>query len=180
MIVQHPNKILRRKSENVPLEEIGNPKIKTLIGEMKKVLIASAEKGGVALAAPQIGYNSRIFIIFEKLFKISKGGSEAKALLPPRDKVLKEEDEKKPPKFLVFVNPEIVKKSRKKKIMEEGCLSVDGVQGKVKRTEKLTVKACDENGKEFKMSAVGIMSQAIEHEIDHLDGVLFVDKKIKG
>lgn len=170
MILQHPNKILRQKSAEVLTREIKKPKIQALIEEMKKVLVANAEKGGVALAAPQIGYNSRIFIIWEKLIKISKGENIKKAA---------EKQEAEPEKFLVFINPEIVKKSKKKKIMEEGCLSVDGVQGKVKRPEKITVKAFDENGKEFQMSATGIMSQAIEHEFDHLDGILFIDKKIK-
>lgn len=170
MILQYPNKILRRKSASVPLNEIKKPKVQTLIEEMKKVLFASAEKGGVALAAPQIGYNSRIFIILEKLIKISKDESVEKT---------SEKQEAEPEKFVVFINSEIIKKSKKKKIMEEGCLSVNGVQGKVKRPEKITVKAFDENGKEFKISATGIMSQAIEHEIDHLDGVLFLDKKIK-
>lgn len=169
MIIQNPNKILRIKSKEVPVKEIGGVKIKRILEEMKNELLAAREKNGVAFAAPQIGYNLKIFIILSDLVKMSKGEIEL--------------DEKmsmnKPLEFSVFINPEIIKKSKKNMVVAEGCLSVYGLEGKVKRAEKLTVKALDENGREFKTVATRILSQAIQHEIDHLDGILFIDKALE-
>lgn len=168
MIISNPNKILRKKSENIDIKEIYSRKIQDVIKEMKRELVLSKENDGVALAAPQVGYNLRIFIIFEELIDLSKG----KAVLEDESGSGK----KKEDKFVVFINPEIIKKSTKKNLMPEGCLSVIGTQGKVRRAEKITVRAHDEKGYEFQMSGKKILSQAIEHEIDHLDGVLFIDK----
>jgi peptide deformylase len=77
---------------------------------------------------------------------------------------------------LVFINPEIIKKSKEVKEMEEGCLSVRWLYGKVKRSNKVTVKAIDQTGKEFVMGASSLLAQIFQHEIDHLDGILFTDK----
>lgn len=190
-IIQHPNKILKQKSIEVPVGNITKPKTKNIIQKMKAALVDSINegKGGVALAAPQIGYNLRIFIILEDLLKISKGQitfssllSSASSMNPPTSYVggksfltnAKISEDKL--KFLIFVNPEIIKKSRKKTVFQEGCLSLDGVFAKIKRPEKLTVKAFDENGKKFQLSATKIVAEAIQHEIDHLDGALFIDK----
>lgn len=172
MILQNPNKILREKSKEISTEEIKNSKIKKVISEMKEELLKSIERDGVALAAPQIGYNLRIFIILKDLAEISKKG------------FFNEEDFEKRRKnknydFLVFINPEIIKRSKKNLILSEGCLSVSGYFGKVKRSEKVTIKAYDENGKEFQMSASKILSQAFQHELDHLDGGLFIDRAVE-
>lgn len=170
MIVQNPDKILRRISEKIPLGKIKSAEIQKIIKEMKKELLLSAKYDGVALAAPQIGYNLRIFIIMEELLKLSKGVFDDKKL---NNKNKTEE------KFIVFINPEIIKKSKKTILMQEGCLSANGIQGKIKRAEKVTVKAFDEEGEEFKLSASKILSQAVQHEIDHLEGVLFIDKAVE-
>lgn len=167
MVLQNPNKILRQVSEKVMLEKIKSAEIRNVIEEMKKELILSRKHDGVALAAPQIGYNLRIFIILEELLKLSKGILDDKEL---------NSRSKKEEKFMVFINPEIIKKSKKTILAAEGCLSVNGMQGKIKRAEKVTVKALDEEGKEFKLSASKILSQAVQHEIDHLGGILFIDK----
>jgi len=76
----------------------------------------------------------------------------------------------------VFVNPEIKKLSDSETTLEEGCLSFPGFFGMVKRPKQVTVQALDENGKPFELEASGILSKVIQHEIDHLDGVLFVDR----
>ena len=172
MILQHPNKILRQKSAEVPVKEIKGLKIQNIIKRMKETLVLNMEesKGGVALAAPQIGCNLRIFIILEDLLKINKETNSSE-----RTAMFRESAERKP-RFIVFINPEIIKSSKKKQILKEGCLSLEGVYGKVKRPEKLTVRALNENSEKFQMSATKIMAEAIEHEIDHLDGVLFIDK----
>jgi len=166
MIIQNPNKILRNKSRDIPVSQITSQKIKTIVKEMKDALSSAKSYDGVALAAPQIGYNLRIFIIFYDLIDFSRG-NEVKE---------KTGDKKEPDKFVVFINPEIIKRSKKNMIVAEGCLSVFGAQGKVKRSEKVTVHAYDEKAVEFIMPAVKILSQAMQHEIDHLDGILFIDK----
>lgn len=169
MILQNPNKILRQVSEEVMPEKIKSAEIQSIIKEMKKELVLSKKRDGVALAAPQIGYNLRIFIILEDLLKLSKGIFDEKELSGKN---------KKEEKFVVFINPEIIKKSKKTVLVDEGCLSTNGVQGKIKRAEKVTVKALDEEGKEFKLSASKILSQAMQHETDHLEGILFIDKAV--
>lgn len=169
MIIQNPNKILRNKSREIPVSQIISSKIQAIIREIKTVLSSAKSHDGVALAAPQIGYNLRIFIIFYDLIDFSKG----------KDIKEKTGDKKEPDKFVVFINPEIIKRSKKNMVLAEGCLSVFGAQGKVKRSEKVTVRAYDEFGKEFAMPAVKILSQAVQHEIDHLDGILFIDKAME-
>ena len=172
MIVQNPHKSLRVKSKEIPLNKIKSLEIKAIIKEMKKELAGSLNRDGVALAAPQIGRNLRIFIVFKDLIDISKG-KEASDLF---NKNILPEDILKKNNFAVFINPKIIKKSKKNMIVSEGCLSVLGTQGKIKRAEKVTIEAFGEEGEKFTMSAANILSQAIQHEIDHLDGTLFIDK----
>ncbi len=144
------NKILRQKAKEVAQKEIGGKKIKDILRRMEEILAESKE--GVALAAPQIGEPLQIFI--------------AKKLTPDVG-------------FNVFINPQIKNFSKKKQIVPEGCLSVEGVYGAIKRAEKLTVEAYDEKGKKFTRGASGLLAQIIQHEMDHLNGILFVDKAIK-
>ena len=121
------------------------------------------EKDGVALAAPQIGQAVRIFVISKNL--------------PILEAIEKEEKGVKPlPADLIFINPVITKKSREQKLITEGCLSVRWWYGEVKRSTKATVKAYNEKGECFTLGAAGLLAQAFQHEIDHLDGVLFIDK----
>lgn len=101
---------------------------------------------GVGLAAPQIGQNIRLIIVRYK-------------------------DDN-----LVMINPKIIKKSLLKDWDEEGCLSVPNVFGDVKRCKRITVSYLDPNGKEQKISGEGFLARVIQHEIDHLDGILFIDK----
>ena len=79
---------------------------------------------------------------------------------------------------LVFINPRITRLSQKKVWLEEGCLSVRFQYGKMKRAAKVTVEAEDRNGQKFTWNGSGIMAQVFQHEIDHLDGILFTDKAI--
>lgn len=152
MILQKENPILRQIAKEVAVKEIASAKIKKIIKEMADCLIK--EPDGVALAATQIGYLLRIFIV--------------------RKNKLQEEPEEK---FLVFINPKILKTSRKKTLLKEGCLSAAGVYREVKRAEKVMVEAYDETGKKFKKGASGLLSEIIQHEIDHLNGILFIDRK---
>jgi len=79
-------------------------------------------------------------------------------------------------KDIIFINPRLVKISKKKKKLEEGCLSVRGVFGEIDRAEKATVEAYNEFGQKFSYTGAGLMAQIFQHELDHLDGVLFIDK----
>lgn len=100
---------------------------------------------GVGLAAPQVGVSLRLVVI----------------TIPGEEP-------------LVLVNPEVVKKSGERQV-EEGCLSIPGYRGKVKRSQAVTVKARDRKWKERRIKGTDLLGQALEHEIDHLDGVLYVD-----
>lgn len=80
--------------------------------------------------------------------------------------------------LLELINPEIIS-AQGEDVDVEGCLSIPGVQGEVKRYAKVVVKALDRNGKEFTITGTGLLSRALQHEIDHLDGILFIDKAEK-
>ena len=79
-------------------------------------------------------------------------------------------------KFYTFINPEIIKFFPETSIMEEGCLSLPNIYGEVERPKKIILKATNFNGKKVKMKAFGLLARVIQHEADHLDGVLFIDK----
>lgn len=171
-IVQKENKILRKTAKPVAVEGIRSRKIETIIRRMIKAL--DSQEDGVAIAAPQIGENLRIFIVSKKLFEII---DEEKIKRKSKRENLNEFEKIKPNyKDMVFINPEIIKTSKEKATFEEGCLSMRWLYGKVKRSQKTLVKAYDENGKLFTMGGSGLLSQAFQHEIDHLNGILFTDK----
>ena len=104
---------------------------------------------GVGLAAPQVGILKRIAIVDIQ------------------------EDNK-----IVLINPEIIEEEGKA-VMEEGCLSIPGETGDVIRAEKIKVRTLDRDGNEIEFKAEGLEARAIQHEIDHLDGILFIDKVVK-
>lgn len=151
------NPILREFAEPVPLEEIKSEKIKKIIECMKNSL--AREEEGVAIAAPQIGVLLRIFVVSKKVFQLLDSSKIGKGELAD----------------LVFINPEIVKLSKVKEVMEEGCLSVKDYYGKIKRATKATVKAYDEKGNAFERGGGRLLAQIFQHEIDHLNGILFTD-----
>ncbi len=155
-IVQVGHEALRQKAKEIPVSEIKSEKIQKVLRDMKSAL--SAEPDGAALAAPQIGLPLRIFILAESVF-----GPESKH----------EASGKNIP--LVYINPVIIKRSAKKAVMDEGCLSVRGKYGNIERSKNATIEAYDENGNKFVRGAGGLLAQAFQHECDHLDGVLFID-----
>lgn len=146
-IVQKENHVLREKAKDVALKDIASKKIQDVIAEMKMAM--HAEEDGVAIAAPQIGQSLRIFVVNGQMFDA--------------------ED-------MVFINPEIIRASKKKKRMEEGCLSIRWLYGEVLRSEKITIKALDESGRKIQRGASGLLAQVFQHETDHLNGILFTDK----
>lgn len=162
-IIQKDDKnadVLRQNAQTVSEDEITSDKIQSVIADMKEAL--AKEDDGVALAAPQIGKSLRIFIVAGEVFarRDKKKG-----------RTLEDEYRDK-----VYINPNIVNTSSDTEEMEEGCLSCRWLYGDVERAKKATVRAYDKNGDEFQEGASGLLSQIFQHETDHLDGVLFLDK----
>ncbi len=152
-IVQNGEPVLRELAQSVPLAEISSSKFKKIIADMKIAL--ASQDDGVAIAAPQIGQPFRIFVV----------AARAMSMI----------DEKYTGGDMTFINPEIIKLSREKHEVEEGCLSVRWLYGKIMRSTKASVRAYDESGKRFERGASGLLAQIFQHETDHLDGVLFID-----
>ncbi len=155
-IIQKEHPTLRATSKEVPNAEITTPAIKKIIEDMVEAL--ESQDDGVAIAAPQIGKSYRIFIVSHKVFEIIPGHKNKRG------------------KNMVFINPSVTKLSKDKKNLEEGCLSVRYLYGKVARSHKATVQAQDETGKAFTINASGLLAQIFQHEVDHLNGILFIDK----
>jgi peptide deformylase len=160
--VDRDDPVLREVALPVAEKDFGTKKLEEIIKKMQKAL--HAEEDGVAIAAPQIGESLRIFVV---------AGS---AVLLAKRKSGEADDAEKTQEDLVFINPEIIKVSKKKKKMEEGCLSLRWLYGHVLRHEKVTIKAYTEAGKMLNVGASGLLAQIFQHEIDHLNGVLFTDK----
>ena len=167
-IIQTPDPVLRKIASEVPLKEIKSPKTQNILAQMKEAL--DSQEDGVAIAAPQIGVSLRIFVVSEKVFDVPEEASERHAR--------KKEFSAKKYGHLVFINPVIAKLSKDKAMLEEGCLSIRFKYGKIERAVKVAVKAFDETGKKFARGASGLMAQVFQHEIDHLNGMLFIDKAV--
>ena len=164
VIIKSGNSILREKARQVALEEIRSERIKKIIELMSNALRKTPD--GIGIAAPQIGVSLRIFIASEEAYQASEHLDIDKK---PKDAW----------KHYVFINPEVIKISRKKVSSQEGCLSVSGVYGSVARSEKIKVAAYNEEGKKFERGTTGLFARLLQHEIDHLNGVLFIDKAEK-
>lgn len=151
-IVTTPDPRLRQKSEKV--HQIDD-ETKRIIDEMIASSLAWEEEHefelSAAMAAPQLGYNKRIIVVREDMSN--------------KDNAI----------FVPLINPVVIKTEGK--IIEdyEGCLSVPSVYGKVGRPYKARIKAVTENGEEVRLKATGFLARTLLHEIDHLDGVLFID-----
>ena len=161
-IVQKENPVLREISKEVTKEMFGSDKLTKIIKEMSEALAVSAD--GVAIAGPQLGYSLRIFVVSPKAFEIESEEREVDGL-----------PIKKKPQPLIYINPVITRRSSKKVILDEGCLSVKEIFGKIERHEKVTIEALDENGKKFSRGASGLIAEIFQHETDHLNGILFID-----
>lgn len=142
------------------VREIGDPVLRTKSSKIDKIdqkinnLIDNMfetmyVEDGVGLAAPQVGILKRIAVV-----DIREGNK------------------------VILINPEIIE-AEGKAVMEEGCLSIPGQTGEVIRNEKIKVRSLNRKGEEIEFEASGFEARAIQHEIDHLDGVLFVDKIVK-
>lgn len=171
-IVQKEDPVLRATAELVNPKDFGTPQLKKILDNM--AIAMEKEEDGVAIAAPQIGVPLRIFLVSHRAFeyeereKTSDLNQDGETIVPSQKKSGR--------KNMVFINPVITKLSRKKSWVPEGCLSVRWLYGEVSRSDKATVRAFDENGKAFTFGGSGLIAQIFQHETDHLDGVLFIDK----
>lgn len=163
-ILQDGAPLLRSTAEPVPETAFGSEQLQQLITDMSEVLDAAPE--GVAIAAPQIGTSWRLFAVrMDRTFPAPPEGSEGQP----------EADQERPASVEVYINPEIVKTSRKRVRADEGCLSVRDVYGTTLRHERVTIKARTPDGGHVIRGSGGLLAQIFEHEIDHLNGILFTD-----
>lgn len=147
-IVTLPQPVLRKKARKVT--DFG-AELQTLIDDMVETM---REAPGVGLAAPQVNVPLRVIVI--------EYGDD--------------EDEQKPLKLFTLVNPEITRTSPETVLGTEGCLSVPNLVGQVDRFEEITVKAQNRRGAPVKIKAGGWLARIFQHEIDHLEGVIFTDR----
>ena len=122
--------------------------LRGLASEMRKAMLAAP---GIGLSANQVGVSKRMFVA-----QLPRGEGRSK--------------------FYAVLNPALTKISQEVATMEEGCLSIPGVFGTVERPQKITLEGLNLFGKKIKIKAVGLLARVFQHEIDHLDGVLFIDK----
>ena len=144
--VEHPT--LRRKAAQV--KDFGPP-LQTLIDDMIETMRAAP---GVGLAAPQVDVSQRVIVV--------EFGDE--------------EDEEAPKKLHIVVNPEITRASSETSLAPEGCLSVPVWIGDVERSDEITIKGLNRRGQPLKIKAKGWLARIFQHEIDHINGILFLDR----
>jgi len=145
--------ILEIKKFNNPVLRKKCQEVKEISEDIKKLINDMTEtmkkKQGIGLAAPQVGVLKRIIVV--------RAGLENQRILD-------------------LINPKILKKSSKKETGEEGCLSFPGIFLKIKRAKEVEVEGLNRNGEEIKIKASGLLARVFQHEIDHLDGILFFDR----
>ena len=144
-------KFLRRKTVPFDFSKSSRREIADLIRRMRRIM---REANGIGLSANQIGLDFRVFV----------------AEVP---------DPNGGTKFYAVFNPSLDKTSDEKKTFEEGCLSIPGKFGEVDRADRVAISGFDKTGKAVKIKAWGLLARVFQHEIDHLDGKLFIDRTKK-
>ena len=147
-IVREGNSILRQKATKINRVD---DSIRRLADDMSQTL---DDADGVGLAAPQVGISRRLIVVHIDADYIEEGSPEVS---------------------LTLLNPEITKQ-RGEVVGIEGCLSIPGWQGEVPRADQITVRAMDVNGRDVRLKLDGWVARVVQHEIDHLDGILFTDR----
>lgn len=150
-ITKEPNPLLHKVSKNLTAEQINSKEIKDFVSDLIETMYA---KDGVGIASVQVGNPIQLCVI-------------AKNFTPE-----KESD-------LILINPKFVKASVLREWNEEGCLSVPNVYGSVRRYKKIKVSALNMNGEPIEFVATEFFARIIQHEIDHLNGILFIEKAKK-
>lgn len=158
-ITMLPTETLHELSRELSRDEILSPKFQTLITEM---IPAMYDNDGIGLAAPQVGVNVRLCII-------GKNAVDKDERPPATPKQTNQQD-------LVLINPVFQKLNKKFTKDDEGCLSVPGYYGDVKRHQEIYVTALNEKGEKIEFVAKNFFARVIQHEVDHLNGHLFIDR----
>jgi len=161
-IVQAGDPVLRSKARDLSAAEILSSEIQSLIEWMRETML---DAPGVGLAAPQVGLGIRLAVIEDR----------TEYLRDVKPEVLAER-ERQPVAFHVLINPQIVERSDEQLEFYEGCLSVSGFSALVKRSRAVTVEYQDESGTLRRIEARGWYARILQHEIDHLNGILYIDR----
>ncbi|XP_071717203.1 peptide deformylase 1A, chloroplastic-like [Rutidosis leptorrhynchoides] len=164
-IVKAGDPVLHESAREVKPEEIGSERIQKIIDDMVKVM---RNAPGVGLAAPQIGIPLKIIVLED---------TEEYIGYAPKEET--KAQDRRPFDLLVIVNPNLEKKGNKSALFFEGCLSVDGFRAMVERFLEVEVTGFDRYGQPIKVTASGWQARILQHECDHLQGTLYVDKMIK-
>lgn len=156
-IVAYGENILKTKAVNITS---GYPELRKLINDMWETMYNA---NGVGIAAPQIGKSIRLFVIDASPFSEDKEISD--------DEISTLKNFKK-----VFINPEIIDETGDEWNFMEGCLSIPNIREDIKRKEKITIKYYNESFEEIELDLEGLAARVVQHEYDHIEGVLFIDK----
>jgi peptide deformylase len=153
-LVAENHQALHSMAEEITLEEFNDGTVAKILKGLRSAIKTYDVDGyvAVAIAAPQIGVAKRMFLIEDQ--------SQRDDHLPT----------------IIAINPQIIKRSKKTEEVGEGCLSVRNRYGVVDRHKNVTLQALDENGQPFTRGAGGLLAQIIQHECDHLDGILYIDR----
>ncbi len=172
-IVTIPEPVLYRKARTITKFD---KDLQTLIDDMIDTM---RDAPGVGLAAPQVGVSERLIVV-------EYADEPAPLQLPPNTQNLGgekegggEEHKEVKPKLYVMINPEIMKQSEETVMGVEGCLSVPGLVGEVERFEEVQVKGLNRRGQRMKVKAKGWLARIFQHEIDHINGVVFTQRATK-
>ena len=168
------NPALRTVSKDIPADQVRSAHIIKLLADMKELL--AKEEHGVALAAVQVGEPVRLFIVSGRA--LARGRRNAPDEPEGKNKEVRIEN-KAEMGDQIYINPVVVKLSRGRELKHEGCLSIKGKWGEVPRAEKATLRYLDESGKAHERGASGFLAHIFQHEMDHLDGILYIDKAEK-
>jgi len=161
-IVQAGDPVLRKQGRPLTKEEIASPSIQQLIELMRETM---REAPGVGLAAPQIGLSIQLAVIEDQAEYLAHHSAEELA-----------ETQRSPTPFHVIINPTLSFVEDSTAEFFEGCLSVEGYQAVVKRALNVRVECLNERGEEITINAHGWYARILQHEIDHLNGTLYVDR----
>ncbi|HEX8703157.1 MAG TPA: peptide deformylase [Myxococcaceae bacterium] len=161
-IVQTGEPVLRQRARELTPEEIASPQVQSLIQLMRDTM---RDAPGVGLAAPQVGVGVRLVVVEDR--------PEYQAGLQPAELALRD---RRPVDFHVLINPRLVVEDPTPAEFHEGCLSVNGFAALVPRARAVRVEALDENGAPVSISAQGWYARILQHEVDHLNGTLYIDR----
>ncbi len=163
-VVEAGSPVLRSVAQEVPVEHIVTPEFQALVAKMIETM---RKAPGVGLSAPQIGVPLRV-LVYE----------DNEALMGQLQPAVRTEQERQPITLRVLVNPILAPTSSVRKLFFEGCLSVSGFTALVERWHEIDVRGFDENGRPLQWRARGWEARILQHEVDHLDGKLFVDSMV--